>query len=69
MTKAKAIKILQEHVDYLEHFSKSWLEGSKTYSNPEMTNIVKMMGEIMERDSKIIQNAINELTKKGPKTI
>ena len=65
MTKSKAIKILQSHVSYLEHFSKRWIESSKTYSNPELGNTAKMLGEIMQRNSKIIQSAIDELKPKN----
>ncbi|MEO9309883.1 MAG: hypothetical protein ABI337_06270 [Nitrososphaera sp.] len=61
MTKQKAIKILERFCQYSDIFSKGWKESSDSYKNPDLRDIVIMMGEIMERDSQIIKSAIDEL--------
>ena len=65
MTKAKAIKILRGQVNYLEFFSKEWVQNSTTYTSPDLRDISKMLGEIMKRDSEIIQKAVDELKPKN----
>ncbi len=64
MTKAKAIKILQGQINYLEFFSKEWIQSSTKYTTPDLRDISKTMGQIMKRDSEIIQKAVDELKPK-----
>jgi hypothetical protein len=65
MTKANAIKILQGQVDYLEFFSKEWIQNSTKYTSQNLREISEMLGQIMKRDSEIIQKAIDELKPKN----
>ncbi|RDJ31126.1 MAG: hypothetical protein DWQ18_03930 [Crenarchaeota archaeon] len=61
MTKAKAIKILQEYSDHLERSFIRWNENPFEYTDPTLKDINQTLGKILERDYLLIKAVLKEL--------
>lgn len=61
MTKQKAIKILEKYHQYIIQNSQGWKELGKSLQTPDIRDIATKWGEILDCDSRIIKEALDEL--------